>query len=273
MLKNYNNESNSEQVIHFLHGISLTPCSYKRMLDSLCNKSMIKISLLRPLWATSDMPNFKNWDIFLNDYIKSIKNETNIIGVGHSIGGNLLLKASILNPKKFKKIILLDPTFLPPYMIRVWRIVSLLNMQAFFLPLINLAKNKKMEYSSIDKMYNSYRKNNFFSDFSDDILEEFVESLVIKKDDKFKLIYPSDWDAQIYKTGLANDMFIWNNIQNIKIETLIIRAECSNVFFKKTADLINKKNKNIKIKTISKADHLFPINKSSQTIDLIHGFI
>jgi len=273
MLKNYNNDSNSNQIIHFLHGNSLTPSSYKRILDYFCDKFLIKTSLLRPLWDKSDMPKFNNWNIFLNDYIDSIRDEKDMIGIGHSIGGNLLLKASILKPKKFKKIILLDPTFLPPNMIRAWKMISLLNLQTFFLPLINLAKNKKMEYSSIDRMYNSYRKNKFFSNFSDKVLKEFVESLVFKKDEKYKLIYPSNWDSKIYKTGLSNDMFIWDNIHQLKVETLIIRAEYSNVFFKKTADLIQKRNKNIKIKTMPKVDHLFPISESSETIGLINGFI
>ena len=58
--------------------------------------------------------NFNNWDIFLNDYVSSIKNEKDIIGVGYSIGGNILLKAAILYPEKLK-IFLLDPTFLRQY--------------------------------------------------------------------------------------------------------------------------------------------------------------
>ena len=188
-------------------------------------------------------------------------------------GGFLSWNSSDITMRRFLKIILLDPTFLLPYMIRIWKIIALFNMQSFFLPLINLAKNKRMEYPSIDEMYRSYRKNKIFSNFSDINLKEFVKSLLFKEGDKFKLIYPSDWDSQIYKVGLANDMFIWENIKNIEVETLIIRAEHSNVFFKKTANLILKKNKNIKIKVLSKADHLFPINRPSETIGLIKKFI
>ena len=51
------------------------------------------------------MPKFKNWDIFLNDYLLSIKNERSIIGLGHSIGGNLILRAALNEPKKFKKMV------------------------------------------------------------------------------------------------------------------------------------------------------------------------
>ena len=70
-----------------------------------------------------------------------------------------------------------------------------------------------------------------------------------------------------------NDMFIWKNLKNLSVDTLIIKAENSDVFFKETENLVLRKNSKIKIKTIHKADHLFPINMSSETIDLIKEFI
>ena len=148
MFQTYNNSNDSGILMHFLHGNSITPQSYSKLLDCFSDNFLIKCFLLRPLWDKEKMPRFKNWDIFLNDYLDSIKNENNIIGIGHSIGGNLLLKAAIIKPEKFKKIILLDPTFMSPAIIRAWNVLSFFNMQSFFLPLINSSKNKKMHYNS-----------------------------------------------------------------------------------------------------------------------------
>ena len=76
MLKQYNNPNNPNlKIMHFLHGNSFTPDTYARMLDSLSDKFLIKSFLLRPLWDASPMPKFNNWDIFLNDYLKSINEE------------------------------------------------------------------------------------------------------------------------------------------------------------------------------------------------------
>ena len=274
MLKQYNNPDNSNlKIMHFLPGNSFTPYAYNRMLDSLSDKFLIKNFLLRPLWDNNPMPKFNNWDIFLNDYLESINKEEKITAIGHSIGGNLLLKAAMLKSKKFDKIILLDPTFLPPYMIRAWKIISFLNIQSYFLPFINSAKNKRMQYSSINKMFESYRKNKIFSNFSDTSLYELIGSLTIKEEDRVSLIFPSDWDSRIYKTGMSNDMFIWKNIKHLNVDTTIIRADGSNVFFKKTEDLIMKKNKKINVETIESSDHLFPINNSSNTLKLIRKII
>ena len=274
MLKIYNKtESKDKRALHFLPGNSFTPCTYQKILNQLSDNFLIKISLLRPLWDKEPMSNFKNWDIFLNDYMESIETESNIVGIGHSIGGNLLLKAAILNPKKFDKIILLDPTFFTPSKILGWKIISFFNAQSYFNSYIKSAENKKMEYKSIKEMFSSYRKRRVFSKFSDEDLKLLIESLAIDNNNKVNLIFDNKWDAAIYKTALINDMFIWKNISKLSTKTLIIRAENSDVFYKGTSNLVLKKNNNIHIKTIKDSDHLFPINNSNETIDLINQFI
>jgi len=274
LIKAYNQKhNNSHQKIHFLHGNSFTPNSYQKLLDKLSKDSIVKASLLRPLWNKNDLIQFSNWDIFLKDYLDAIKDENNIIGLGHSIGGNLLLKAAILKPDKFDKIILLDPTFFPPFTIWAWKIISLLKMQPYFLSYIKYAENKKMQYNSIEEIFISYRRHKVFSNFSDEDLLLLVKSLIVVKNDKVNLIFDNKWDAQIYTTGLVNDMFIWRNIKNLKTKTLIIRAEYSDVFYKKTSKLVLKNNPAISIKTIKDSDHLFPINNYVNTFKLIKSFL
>ena len=274
MLKIYNqNQSKSKRLLHFLPGNSFTPCTYQKMLNGLSDNFLIKISLLRPLWDKNPIPDFKNWDIFLNDYMESIENENNIVGIGHSIGGNLLLKAAILNPKKFDKIILLDPTFFTPSKISGWKIISFFNAQSHFNSYIKSAENKKMEYKSIKEMFSSYRKRKVFSKFSDEDLNLLIKSLVIDSNNKVNLIFNNKWDAAIYKTALMNDMFIWNNISRLSTKTLIVRADNSDVFYNRTSKLVLKKNNIINIKTIKNSDHLFPINNSQNTLKFINDYI
>ena len=112
-----------------------------------------------------------------------------------------------------------------------------------------------------------------FSKFSDEDLLLLVNSLVKIKKNKVELVFDNKWDAQIYRTGLVNDMFIWKNLQKLKTKTFIIRAEYSDVFYKKTSKLVLKRNSDIKIETLIGADHLFPMNNSANTLKLIENFI
>ena len=273
MLTVYNQNHDYNHNIHFLHGNSFTPNSYKNLLDGLSNRAIVKTSLLRPLWAKDNLVKFSNWDIFLDDYLDSIKDESNIVGVGHSIGGNLLLKAAIKQPERFDKIILLDPTFFVPKTIMAWKIISLFKMQSYVLPYINRAQNKKMNYNSIEEMFKAYRSYKVFSKFSNEDLLLLVNSLVKIKKNKVELIFDNKWDAQIYRTGLVNDMFIWKHISDLNVQTMIIRAEHSDVFLRKTSKYVLAKNKNIVIKEMINSDHLFPINNYTKALGLIDNYI
>tara|TARA_Y100001970_G_scaffold60373_1_gene76869 strand:+ start:4529 stop:5350 length:822 start_codon:yes stop_codon:yes gene_type:complete len=269
MLTVYSHNEAIHANIHFLHGNSFTPNSYKNLLDGLSDLGIVKTSLLRPLWNKSSLIDFSNWDIFLDDYLDSIQDEKNIVGVGHSIGGNILLKAAIKQPEKFDRIILLDPTFFPPFTIYAWRMISFFKIQSCFLAYIKTAENKKMQYNSIEDMFKSYRRHKVFSRFSDKDLLSFVNSLTFEKDGKINLIFDNKWDAHIYRTGLMNDMFIWKHISNFNVYTLIVRAEYSDVFLRKTSKYVLSKNRSIIVKDIMGSDHLFPINNYTKTLDLI----
>ena len=273
MLTVYNQNHDYNHNIHFLHGNSFTPNSYKNLLDGLSNRAIVKTSLLRPLWTKDNLVKFSNWDIFLDDYLDSIKDESNIVGVGHSIGGNLLLKAAIKQPDRFDKIILLDPPFFVPKTIMAWKIISLFKMQSYVLPYINRAQNKKMNYNSIEEMFKAYRSYKVFSKFSNEDLLLLVNSLVKIKKNKVELIFDNKWDAQIYRTGLVNDMFIWKHISDLNVQTMIIRAEHSDVFLRKTSKYVVAKNRNVVIKEMINSDHLFPINNYVKTLDLIDSYI
>ena len=273
MLTTFSSKSNIINNMHFFHGNSMTPESYGNLLNQFSDNFNIKCSVLRPLSKNNKFINFNNWDIFLNDYVSSIKNEKDIIGVGHSIGGNILLKAAILYPDKFKKIFLLDPTFFTPMTIYIWKLISCFKLQSRFLPYVKRAQNKKMEYDNLEQMYQSYRKYKVFSNFSDHDLKTFIKSLVIKKGDSYHLVFDRLWDAEIYKTGLVNDMIIWKNLRNFNIEAYILRAEHSDTFLNKTKEKVIKLNHSIKILTIKDSDHLFPINNYKETSKILKKFL
>ena len=107
MLKQYNNPNSTDlKIMHFLPGNSFTPCTYSRLLDSFSDNFLIKIFLLRPLWDNNPMPKFKNWDIFLNDYLESINRDTlnidlygnaKIIDSQRQISGDTLIVNYLLN--------------------------------------------------------------------------------------------------------------------------------------------------------------------------------
>ena len=101
---------------------------------------------------------------------------------------------------------------------------------------------------------------------------ELINSITEEKDDKIKLIFPSDWDARIYAQGMRNDLKLWNKVKELNVETIIVRASKSNIFYKETENALLKRNNKIKFLQID-GDHFFPINKAEETADIISMYL
>ena len=217
-------KTNNPNII-FIHANGFPPSSYKPLFKNFKEDYYIEDYLLRPLWKDkTDSAELKDWSLFYNDFKNSLDIEKKIIGIGHSIGGNVILKTAISNPEYFSKIILLDPTLFIPKIIYMWKVALLLRIQKKIHPWISTTLKRKMSYDSYEKIFKSYREKNVISKINTNNLKIYINSITKEIDGKIYITYPKDWEYQIYKTGLIADMYIWKNIKNINFPCLIIRA-------------------------------------------------
>ena len=103
-------ETKNQNNLYFIHANGFLPNAYQSLLNELNTSLTIKNHLLLDIFKKQKNLNLKNWIPFHDDFIESIKTKNNI-GIGHSIGGNIILRSSITNPKLFKAIILPDDFF------------------------------------------------------------------------------------------------------------------------------------------------------------------
>ena len=257
--------------IHFIHANGFPPNSYKSLFNNVDNiLNPVFFSLNEDSYNITDI---RDWVPFQNNFIESIKNNKDIIGLGHSIGGNIILRSGLAHPEKFSKLILLDPTLFIPRIIYGWILFSKLGLQATFHPWMNNTLNKKMIYSNHEEIFKSYRRKVVFSKINDKNLNIYIKSITEKIDDKLHITYSKEWEYHIYKTGLIADMYIWKNIKNLKVPCLIIRAEESNAFLNSSEKKISKLNPKIKFHTIENSTHLFPLEYPKETASVINDFI
>jgi len=258
--------------LYFIHANGFLPDAYSNIFSQLTSDFNIHNYLLLDIFKNNKNLILKNWIPYYDSFVNSIKHDK-IIGMGHSIGGNIILRSAITNPSKFKSIILLDPTLFVPRVILFWKIAYYLNMQKRFHPWLNSTLNRKMEYESFDIMFSSYRKKDVFKKINDENLKIYIKSLIKNEDNKCKITYSKEYEYMIYKTGLLADNFIWENIHNIKIPTLIIKADKSNAFLDNAANKVSKLNNNIEIITFNNTTHLFPLEEPKKTSNVINDFI
>ena len=184
----YTNNGNTK--CSFIHGNGFPPLTYKSLLTELSNTLDITSMLLRPHWNETSSPyKLKNWRLFVDDFIQHANEQkiTNSIGIGHSIGGNIILKAAIKNDKIFKSIVLLDPTIFAPSIIYFWKILSLFPKALENFPLAKAARNRKTSYSSKEDIFISYRKKNIFKNIQNKQLNEYIDSIFEKSQSRYEL--------------------------------------------------------------------------------------
>ena len=262
--------------IQFIHANGFPPNAYKSLFENLTSNADTTNFLLRPLSKNkkNTLNDINSWIPFYEDFIESIQYKNNLVGMGHSIGGNIVLRAGLTHPNLFSKIILLDPTLFVPKIIFLWKIIVKFNLQKKIHPWINATLNRKMVYNNFDEIFKSYRKKNVFKKISDNNLKIYIDSITKNSNGKLNIIYSKEWEYKIYKTGLIKDYFIWNKIKDIKVPTLIIKAEDSNAFMNSAAKKINKmKSEKINIVTIKDTTHLFPLEIPEKVSTIILDFI
>ena len=258
--------------LYFIHANGFLPDAYstlfKNIKEGINTHNYLLLDILK-----NKKSKLKNWIIFHDSFIETIKHNK-IIGMGHSIGGNIILRSAITKPSAFKGIVLLDPTLFTPKIIFFWQLSYYLgnNIQHKFHPWLKSTLNRKMKYDNIDVMFKAYRKKEVFNKIDNENLKIYIKSL-IDNEENCNLIYPKEYEYMIYKTGLLADNYIWKNIHKIKIPTLIIRADNSNAFLKESAQKVCKLNNNIKMITLKDSTHLFPLEQPVETASLINQFI
>ena len=272
---NFKNNDNPE--CQFIHANGFPPFAYSSLLNLLSNNLHINAMLLRPHWEDDNgIEKLNNWNLFLEDFEKYI-NENNVIstyGIGHSIGGNLLLRACINNNNLFKSIVLLDPTIFIPSIVYLWKFVNYIPHLNSFFPLAKSARNRRKVFNNKDDVFQSYKNKKIFSNIPEEQLKEYIDSIFTYNENtkKVHLNYRRRWEEKIYLKSLLMDMDIWNNIDKLQTPTLIITPELNPVFrFSASRKILS--NKYISIKSIKNSTHLFPLEKPNTTSELIKQFL
>ena len=255
---------------HFFHGNGLPPDAYQSFLKAISKNHNIQSMLLRQFWKENpNSQKIKNWDMFLDDLMQYAleNNIENEYGIGHSMGGNLLLRSALKNKNLYKKIVLLDPTIFSPSIIYALRIICFLNAH----PLANKATNKRKVFNDFKEIFKSYRNKSVFSKIPDEQLNEYINSIFKKNKNKIKLSYDTNWEKEMYLTAGVRDFSIWGSLDELETPTLIIVPDTSPVLRYYASKKILK-NKLVSIETLIDSTHFFPLEQPVETSKLVLDF-
>ncbi len=116
----------SGQPLHFLHANGYPPACYEPLLGLLSTQYHVFGMSLRPLWKASNPADIKDWNPLSDDFLKFLdEKETGpLIAMGHSIGATVTLRAALLEPDRFRALVLIEPVLFPLYFMLEWNLAQ-----------------------------------------------------------------------------------------------------------------------------------------------------
>ena len=230
---------------------------------------------LRPLWDDSKIEEIHDWRPFSDDLLRFLTTGGlgPAIGVGHSIGGIVTLRAALRDPGKFRALVLLDPVLYVPSFLVMWNLIRALGLGNKTHPKIAGALKRRRAFDNLELVFRGYRSREVFKYISDENLRAYIAGIAKPKaDGGFELAYSPEWESHIYLTGLW-DFDLWRELPKLQIPTLIIRGAETDTFLEKAADLVKKRNPKIQIKTLEKSTHLLPLEYPQKIFYFIRAFL
>ena len=151
--------------------------------------------LLRPLWPDADPNEIQNWKPFSEDLLGFLESRkfgfatqpTPVIGVGHSIGAIVTLRAALRDPGKFSALILLDPVLLVPSRIVAWNFFRTIGLANRIHPKIAGALKRRRTFDDLETVFRGYRTRDVFRYMSDEDLRNYIAGITHKTDDAYEL--------------------------------------------------------------------------------------
>jgi pimeloyl-ACP methyl ester carboxylesterase len=261
--------------LHFLHANGYPPECYRPLITRLSEHYHVFSMRQRPLWPDARPEEIADWSPLTDDFLRFLdEHQTGAsIGVGHSVGGIVALRAALRQPELFRALVLIDPVLFPPFIIRSWQAIRALGLGYPLHPLVLAARNRRRRFDDLDRLFKGYRRKPVFRYMDDPALRAYVEGIACPGEHGYKLCYSADWEMRIYATSLWRDMDIWRSLPGLKIPLLIIRGAETDTFWASTGRRVLRKVPAARVVTIPQATHLVPLERPHEVYQAIQEFL
>jgi len=260
--------------LHFLHANGYPPGCYKSLLDRLQTQYHVFGMLLRPLWQDSNPNEIHNWEPLTQDLLQFLADTQTgpVIGVGHSIGAIVALRAALREPGKFRALVLLDPVLFVPSFLAWWNILRTIGLGHKLHPKISGALKRRRTFDDLETLFRGYRKRAVFKYMSDEDLRYYIQGMTRKRERGYELVYSPEWESHIYYTGLV-DFDIWRDLPKLQVPTLFIRGAQTDTFFEKAAKLVKRRQPKAWVERLDKSTHLLPLERPDKVFHIMQSFL
>jgi pimeloyl-ACP methyl ester carboxylesterase len=238
-------------VLHFAHANAYPPGTYRQLLAALGARYRVLAVEHRPMWDNSDpWKTLTSWRPVADDLIGFLDGQglSKIVGVGHSLGAVATFYAALRRPDLFRKLVLIEPVFLPAHFTARMDSVDPRDM-----PMVAGALRRSSRWENREALFERYRGKQVFARLSDESLWDFVNFGTKEVAGEIALAYPPEWEARFYAMPPRD---VWELLPQLNVPTLAIRAEASDTLYPPAWALWQKKQPSATFIELADVGHL-----------------
>lgn len=257
-------------LLHFAHANGYPPGCFRRFLAPLTEAYHVVAAEHRPLWSDEEPEQLHTWHTIAADLILFFEQEglRDVVGVGHSLGAVVTMIAAVERPALFSKLVLIEPIFLPP---EVLRALSADPEAMASYPLVKRTRNRRNRWPDRQTAFEHFRAKSVFSRCNDDVLWDYVNhALVEMKDGRVGLRYRREWEARIYSHPPMN---VWHLIPLVKHPTLGIRGSDSDALWRPAWEQWQALQPEAEFIEFDETGHLAPLEEPHRVAGVIGDFL
>lgn len=171
----------------------------------------------------SEKVGIRHWNVFGRDLAALViaLDLTDIVGVGHSMGGHAMTEAAVACAGRFRRLLLIDPVIASPgdYGDADW-VLRALGGETH--PTVK----RKNRFASPEEMYERFRRRPPYTGFEPAALHDYCQYGVLPAGDGdgYVLACPPEIEASIYMTSRTNGA-VYDSIRTVEVPVTILRAK------------------------------------------------
>ncbi len=263
-------------VMHIAVANGFPPQTYIPLVEPFTDRYRVLSLPPRALWNGQHQPaETQNWYQLADDLLTGMEAHplNNVIAVGHSFGGVASALAAIKQPKRFRALILLDPTFMPLRFLNAVRLLRLFRAEQR-MPLVPGALRRRARFASVDEAYEYFKGKRLFADWSARAVRLYAEGGLRPADDGngMQLAWSPQWEAHYFKTVHTRS---WRDIPKLRglLPMLVIRGASTDTFIKDAADKFCRLVPDADYAEVPGHGHLFPQSAPEETRGIIEKWL
>ncbi len=144
-----------------------------------------------------------------------------LLGVGHSAGATTVACLAADQPRRFSRLLLIDPILFDPK--------EMATTAGFSNPLAERARKRRMVWASREELLASFSSRPPYDSWSAEALAAYVDHGSFERPDgEVELLCPGRIEAQVYANAGGLDGFA--RLAGVTVPTLIVRGRDSDAF-------------------------------------------